>query len=191
MNTLTDKTVSFTTTSSTDGRGADRDLMNFLVRALIKLGIRNEDFGYHLLRASMVIIFFFFGYQKWFQYEVERLIPYISNGPLIFWLYPLLGMRGATWFLGVSEWTFGTLLFLGFWNRKLGILGALGSSATFIATVTIIPFMPDGWDAAAGGFPAMTGDVPFLMKDVVLLATSLYLLMQDLRRELLSTRTGE
>jgi hypothetical protein len=38
-------------------------------------------------------------------------------------------MRGATWFLGVSEWTFGTLLFLGFWNRKLGILGALGSSA--------------------------------------------------------------
>ena len=93
--------------------------------------------------------------------------------------------------LGVSEWTFGTLLFLGFWNRKLGILGALGSSATFIATVTIIPFMPDGWDAAAGGFPAMTGNVPFLMKDVVLLATSLYLLTQDLRRELLSTGTGE
>src|SRR5437868_14528881 len=88
----------------------------------------------------MVIIFFFFGYQKWFQYEVERLITYISNGPLIFWLYPALGMRGATWFLGVSEWTFGTLLFLGFWNRKLGILGALGSSATFVATVTIIPF---------------------------------------------------
>jgi uncharacterized membrane protein YkgB len=191
MNQLTDKTLSFTTASKTDRRGAERDLMNFFVRGLIKLGIRNEDFGYHLLRASMVIIFFFFGYQKWFQYEVERLIPYISNGPLIFWLYPLLGMRGATWFLGVSEWTFGTLLLLGFWNRKLGILGALGSSATFIATVTIIPFMPDGWDAAAGGFPAMTGNVPFLMKDVVLLATSLYLLTQDLRRELLATGTAE
>src|SRR5437764_7139814 len=191
MNQLTGKTASFTTTSSTDGRVGDRDLMNFLVRALIKLGIGNEDFGYHLLRASMVIIFFFFGYQKWFQYEVGRLIPYISNGPLIFWLYPALGMRGATWFLGASEWTFGTLLLLGFWNRKLGILGALGSSATFIATVTIIPFMPDGWDAAAGGFPAMTGNVPFLMKDVVLLATSFYLLTQDLRRELRSTGTCE
>src|SRR6201984_60623 len=184
MNQLTDKSVSFTTASRTDGRGADRDLMNFLVRGLIKLGIRNEDFGYHLLRASMVIIFFFFGYQKWFAYEVERLILYISNGPLIFWLYPLLGMRGATWFLGVSEWTFGTLLFLGFWNKKLGILGALGSIATFVGTVTIIPFMPDGWDASAGGFPAMTGNVPFLMKDVVLLAVSVYLLRQDLVREL-------
>ena len=119
MNQLTNKTVSFTTASRTDGRGADRDLTKFLVRGLIRLGIRNEDFGYHLLRASMVIIFFFFGYQKWFQYEVERLIPYISNGPLIFWLYPLLGMRGATWFLGVSEWTFGTLL-LGILEQEVG-----------------------------------------------------------------------
>jgi hypothetical protein len=27
--------------------------------------------------------------------------------------------------------------------------------------------MPDGWDRSAGGFPPMTGNVPFLMKDVV------------------------
>ena len=91
-------------------------------------------------------------------------------------------MRGATLFLGVSEWTFGTLLFLGFWNKELGILGALGSSVTFIATVTIIPFMPEGWDAAAGGFPAMTGNVPFLMKDVALFAASVYLLKQEVTR---------
>jgi hypothetical protein len=31
-----------------------------------------------------------------------------------------------------------------------------------IGTVTIIPFMPDSWDAAAG-FPAMKGNVAFLM----------------------------
>jgi uncharacterized membrane protein YkgB len=68
-----------------------------------------------------------------------------------------------------------------FWDKRLGILGAAGSTATFIATVTIIPFIPDGWDPAAG-FPAMTGNVPFLMKDVVLLAVSLYLLRQDVVR---------
>jgi hypothetical protein len=51
------------------------------------------------------------------------LIPYIKNGPLIFWMYPVFEIRGASWFLGCSEWLFGTLLFLGFWNKKLGILG--------------------------------------------------------------------
>jgi uncharacterized membrane protein YkgB len=110
------------------------------------------------------------------------LIPYISNGPLISWMYPVFGIRGASWFLGVSEWLFGTLLFLGIWRTELGVLGAAGACFSFIATVTIIPFMPDGWAASAGGFPAMTGNVPFLMKDAVLLAASFYLLKQDLVR---------
>jgi uncharacterized membrane protein YkgB len=39
--------------------------------------------------------------------------------------------------------------------------------------------MPNGWAESAGGFPVMTGNVPFLMKDVVLLAASFYLLKQD------------
>jgi uncharacterized membrane protein YkgB len=153
-----------------------------LIRGLIKLGILREDLDYHLVRASMVVIFLFFGYQKWFEYEAQVLIPFISNGPLIFWLYPLFGIRGATWFLGASEWSFCALLFLGFWNKELGILGALGSAFAFIGTITIIPFMPDGWAESAGGFPAMTGNIPFLMKDLVLLATSIYLLKQDVTR---------
>jgi uncharacterized membrane protein YkgB len=156
--------------------------MNFFIHTLIKLGILKKDLDYHLVRASMVIIFLFFGYQKWFDYEAQTLIPYISNGPLISWMYPIFGIRGASWFLGVSEWLFGTLLFLGFWNKRLGILGAAGSCVTFITTITIIPFMPDGWAASAGGFPAMTGNVPFLMKDLVLFAASVYLLRQDVAR---------
>ena len=182
MNQLTTKFDATTGESNGTRLPASRSLMDRLAGVLIRFGILTEDLDYHLIRASMVIIFFFFGYQKWWAYEAERLIPYISNGPLIFWLYPAFGMRGATWFLGVSEWTFGTLLFLGFSNKRLGILGALGSCATFIGTVTIIPFMPDGWDASAGGFPAMTGNVPFLMKDIVLLAVSVYLLRQDVMR---------
>src|SRR5215471_14113783 len=165
MNRLANKTVSVYGFGNATLHSFSRRLIDALANVLNKLGLLRRDAGYHLLRAAMVIIFFFFGYQKWFAYEVDRLIPFISNGPLIFWLYPVLGMRGATLFLGISEWTFGTLLFLGFWNKTLGILGALGSTATFVATVTIIPFMPNGWDAAAGGFPAMTGYVPFLMKD--------------------------
>ena len=166
--------------------------MNRIVSALIKLGILNHDLDYHLLRASMVILFLFFGYQKWFEYEAEALLPYIGHGPLIFWMYPVFGVRGATYFLGSAEWLFGALLLAGYWNNKLGILGALGSCFTFIATSTIIPFMPDGWAASAGGFPAMTEKVAFLMKDLVLFSVSVYLLRQDvIRASLFKTAAGE
>ena len=154
--------------------------MGSLIRLLSKTSLLKGDLDNHLVRASMVIIYFFFGYQKWFPYEAQGLIPFFTHGPLIFWMYPVFGIKGSTYFLGVSEWLFGALLLAGFWNKKLGILGALGSIATFLCTVTIIPFMPDGWAPSAGGFPAMVGNVAFLMKDVVLLAVSFYLLKQDL-----------
>ncbi len=80
-------------------------------------------------------------------------------------------MRGGARFLGATEWTICALLYAGFWDKRFGILGALGSTVTFATTVTIIPFMPNGWDQAAG-FPAMAGLVPFLIKDVVLLTAT-------------------
>jgi hypothetical protein len=92
--------------------------MDVLFRLLNKTGFLQSDIDYHLIRASMVLIFLAFGYQKWFAYEAQVLIPYISNGPLIFWLYPVFGVRGASWFLGVSEMVV----------RRTSVLGLLGQA---------------------------------------------------------------
>jgi len=156
--------------------------MKYLIKVCDRFGLLQSELDYHVLRASMVLIFLFFGYQKRWDYEAQALVPYISNGPLIAWMSPVFGVRGACWFLGVSEWGFGALIFIGFWNKTAGVLGALGGIASFVCTTTIIPFMPDGWAASAGGFPAMTERVAFLMKDFALLAVSFYLLKQDLLR---------
>jgi uncharacterized membrane protein YkgB len=164
--------------------------MTSLLKILAKSGLLRDDLDSHLVRGSMVLVYLLFGYQKWFEYEAQALIPFIRNGPLISWMYPVFGIRGASWFLGVSEWVIAALLFWGYWNKKAGVLGALGSFFSMIGTVTIIPFMPDGWAASAGGFPAMTGNVPFLMKDVVILAVSVYLLKQDAGRASASAAVG-
>jgi uncharacterized membrane protein YkgB len=136
----------------------------------------------HLIRAAMVFTFFAFSIQKWNQYTIEMLVPLISHSPLVFWLLPAFGVRGAGYFLGTTELIFGSLIFLGYWSPRLGILGALGSIVTFIGTTSIIPFLPDAWASEAGGFPIMTLPLGFLMKDVLLLAASFYLLKQDLTR---------
>jgi uncharacterized membrane protein YkgB len=132
--------------------------MKYLIKVRDRFGLLQSDIDYCLLRASMVLIFLFFGYQKWWGYEAQALIPYISNGPLIFWMYPVFGIRGATWFLGVSEWLFGALLFWGFWNKKAGVLDALGGCASFLFTTTIIPFFPDGWAASARWISSNEGE---------------------------------
>ncbi len=158
--------------------------MKFIADTLGRSGLLKRDLDYHLLRAAMVIIFAWFGYDKWFEAEIRGLLPIITHGPFIFWTIPVLGIRGTSIFLGASEWTFGSLILLGFWNKKLGMLGALGSVFTFIATITVIPFVPDAWDGGAGGFPAMTMTTAFLLKDLVLLVVSVYLLKQDVERVL-------
>jgi uncharacterized membrane protein YkgB len=155
--------------------------MNSLIKFLARSRPFKGDLDLHLVRGSMILVFLLFGYQKWFEYEAQTLIPFISNGPLTSWMYSVFGLHGASYFLGVSEWLTAALLIWGFWNPRAGALGAFLSVGTFVTTVSIIPFIPDGWNADAG-FPAMQGNVAFLMKDVVLLAVSVYLLKQDVVR---------
>ena len=73
----TDKTSLAPAGTSIIGRTpalAFRELMNLLIKVFAKLGLLRKDLDYHLVRASMVIIYFFFGYQKWFPYEAHRRI---------------------------------------------------------------------------------------------------------------------
>jgi uncharacterized membrane protein YkgB len=156
--------------------------VNRLILCISTIAPFRSNLDLHLIRAAMVFTFFAFSIQKWTQYTAEMLVPLISHSPVVFWLIPAFGVRGAGYFLGTTEMIFGTLIFLGYWSRRLGALGALGSIVTFIGTTSIIPFLPDAWAKEAGGFPIMTLPLGFLAKDVLFLVTSFYLLKQDLTR---------
>ena len=156
--------------------------VNQLILYVSKTVPFQSDIDRHLIRAAMVFTFFAFSIQKWRQYTAEMLVPLISHSPVVFWLLPAFGVRGAGYFLGTTEMIFGSLILLGYWSPRLGILGALGSIVTFIGTTSIIPFLPDAWAHEAGGFPIMTLPLGFLIKDVLFLVASFYLLKQDLTR---------
>ena len=130
----------------------------------------------------MVTLDSFFGYQKWFSYEAHEPIAFFTHSTARLLDVSSLWHQSFPYFLGISEWLFGALPLAGFSNKKLGILSIFGSVVTFLCIVTIIPFMPDGRAPSAGRFSAMVGNVAFLMKVVVLLAVSFYLLKQDLIR---------
>jgi uncharacterized membrane protein YkgB len=154
--------------------------MKTLILSLSRLRLFQSDLDCKLIRGAMVFIFYAFGIQKWNAYTSTMLVPLISHSPVVFWLEPVFGARGAGVFLGTSELTFGTLMLLGYWNSKIGLLGALGSIVTYVGTVSIIFFLPNAWAKEAGGFPIMTLPLGFLFKDVLFLVVSFYLLKRDL-----------
>ena len=157
------------------------DDMIVLMARLLKASTTWDGVATKILRGVMVLTFYTFGIQKWNAFTAQMLVSLISHSPIVFWLEPAFGVRGAGYFLGTSELTFGSLLLLGFWNPYVGVLGALGSIVTFVGTCTIIPFLPGAWAAEGGGFPIMTLPLAFLFKDLLFLAVSAYLLERDIK----------
>ena len=128
----------------------------------------------------MVIIFLWFGLQKFTAYEAMGIAPLVSNSPLTSWLN-VLGTQGASMVVGTSELTFGVLLATGFHRpgSPAATLGALGSCLTFLTTLSFMATTPGVW--APSGPPLLSGTTGvFLIKDIVLFATSILLLAQAL-----------
>lgn len=145
-------------------------------------GLLRSDIEIKFTRWALVVIFSLFGYAKWFPYEAQALQPLIGNSPILGWMHTVFGVQGASYALGVAEWSIGLGLVLGAWFARISVLASAGSVATYLTTLTLIFSTPGAWEASAGGFPAMGGATGFLLKDVVLLAASLVLLKHSLLR---------
>ncbi len=134
------------------------------------------------LRWSLVVIFLWFGAMKFTAYEANGIAPFIANSPMMSWLHSLLGVQGASYAIGVLELSTAAALFLGAFLRIFSALGAAMSAATYLITLTFFFSTPGVAEATAGGFPAISA-MPgqFLLKDLVLLAASISLLLASLQ----------
>ena len=74
--------------------------VNQLVLYVSRTVLFRSDLDRHFIRAAMVFTFFAFSIQKWTQYTAEMLVPLISHSPVVFWLLPAFGVRGAGYFSG-------------------------------------------------------------------------------------------
>lgn len=148
-----------------------------------------QSFDVEFMRWALVLIFLMFGYTKWFDYEAQALIPLISNSPLLSWMYGVFGTQGASYALGGAEWAIGLGLAIGAWSPRITLIAAAASSLTYLTTASLLLTTPGGWEASAGGFPAMGGATSFLIKDLVLMAGSLVLLKNAAQQ--LSTRSKQ
>jgi uncharacterized membrane protein YkgB len=135
-----------------------------------------------LLRWALVVIFLWFGGMKFTAYEANAIAPFIAHRPFMSWLHALFGVQGASYVIGVIELSTAAALILGAFQPIFSALGAAMSAATYLITLTFFLSTPGVAEPTAGGFPAIAAAPgQFLLKDLVLLAASLSLLLASVQ----------
>src|ERR671919_241600 len=105
-----------------------------------------------------------------------------SRGSLTLLRWTLVVVQGASYVIGVLELATAIALIAGAFNPFASALGAAMSCATYLVTLSFFLSTPGVAEPAAGGFPAISAPIgQFLLKDLVLLAASVCLLLASVR----------
>lgn len=146
------------------------------------LGDKVSTFGLHALRFTGATVLGWIGAMKFTAYEAGAIEGLVASSPLTSWLYSVFSLQGAANLIGATEILLAIVIVLGAKFPKLALIGALGALATFFVTSSYLLTAPV-WEASLGGFPALSV-VPgqFLLKDIVLLASAVFLAGDALKR---------
>jgi uncharacterized membrane protein YkgB len=126
---------------------------------------------------------------KFTAYEANGIAPFIAHSPIMSWLHALFGITGASYVIGVLELSTAAALIVGAIKPFFSALGAAMSTMTFLITLTLFLSTPGVAEATAGGFPAISAAPgQFLLKDLVLLAASLSLLLASVQGQWLTVQ---
>ena len=130
--------------------------------------------------ASLAVIYFWFGGMKFTAYEAEGLVPLVSNSPLVSWMYNIFSVRGFSTFLGFVELTIGLLIAGRIVSPALSAIGGFLSAGLFVTTLSFMISTPGVFEPSLG-FPAISvAPGQFLLKDIGLLAASVFILGHSL-----------
>ncbi|MBI2701713.1 hypothetical protein A9W98_34610 [Mycobacterium gordonae] len=131
-------------------------------------------------RYSLVLVIAWIGALKFTSYEAHGIEPLVAHSPLMSWVYDVLPVTTFSTFLGVVELSLAALLAIKPWYPGLSVLGSIGAVGMFITTLSFMLSTPGVAADEAGGFPVLSSTGQFLIKDVALLALSVWTLRDSL-----------
>lgn len=144
-----------------------------LTRFATRVGEHNVPFL--VIAIGMVVMLFWAGAFKMTAPGAEGIVPLVSNSPLISWHFRLFGPYIGSDIIGLTEWIGGTLILIGLWKPKAGIVGGIIGMVMFFTTSTMLLTTP-GAIIHVNGMGYMNNLGLFLFKDIVNLGASFYLI---------------
>jgi reactive chlorine resistance protein C len=127
-------------------------------------------------RYGLVIVLAWFGAMKFTSYESHGISPLVSNSPFIGWVYHLMSIDTFGRVLGTIELITAALLAVKPWMPKASVVGGLLATVFFLGTLSFMVTTPGIGEASAGGFPVLSADGEFLMKDIAILGLAIWTL---------------
>jgi reactive chlorine resistance protein C len=132
-------------------------------------------------RYGLVIVIAWYGGLKFMDYEAQGIVPLVAESPLLSWVYHLFSVNTFSALLGVFELAAAGLLAVKPWWPRVSALGSLLAIALFLSTISFLFTTPGVMEASQGGFPALSLNGGFLMKDIALLGISVWTLADAIR----------
>src|SRR5262245_25277465 len=112
---------------------------------------------------------------KFTAYEAGGITTYVTNSPLMSWVYGFMSHRGFSAILGIIELTAAILIAARPFSPRASVVGGALAVGMFLTTLSFILTTPGVWEPSAGGFPALSGKPgQFLLKDLALLGIALW-----------------
>ncbi|ASX03234.1 hypothetical protein CKJ56_15760 [Mycobacterium intracellulare subsp. chimaera] len=136
-------------------------------------------------RYGLAIVLAWFGAMKFTYYESHGISHWVANSPFLSWVYEIMSIDAFGRLNGTVELVTAALLALKPWSPKAAVVGGIVASLFFVTTLSFMITTPGVGEASAGGFPVLSADGEFLMKDIALIGLALWLLVDaiDATRE--------
>ena len=132
-----------------------------------------EMLGANVSRYGLVLTLLLIGILKFTASEAQGIQPLVANSPLMSWLYRIFSVQGVSKLIGVIEIVVALLMALRPFSARLAFFGSIGAIITFVLTVSFL-FSTPGAFQFSHGIPLLGDAGQFLIKDLVLLGTSIW-----------------
>jgi len=142
----------------------------------VQTSSRTREIAALVARYGLVIVIAWFGAMKFTSYESQGISHWVANSPFLSWFYNFMSIDGFGRLNGTIELITAALLAVKPWWPKVSVVGGVFASLFFVMTLSFMVSTPGEGEASAGGFPILSADGEFLMKDIALLGLSLFLL---------------
>lgn len=127
-------------------------------------------------RYGLVVVLAWFGAMKFTSYESHGISHWVANSPFLGWVYNMMSIDAFGRLNGSVELITAALLAVKPWFPKASVVGGALASLFFVTTLSFMITTPGVGEASAGGFPILSADGEFLMKDIALIGLALWLL---------------